>query len=193
MPTYPAAKPTRSPLQKAARTANIWGWSFIVTIIGAFGAGSVPAGPLRVLLLNLGILCFIIGVLELIWRHKLLQSGEARWAKVLALNQVGGTLSLLWSLYLLYEVPDQVLMDNSKHSDLWNKTLPLIRQLDFTHKMNDAYILHMWHITKMLGVFGLGSLLLLSQIWVIYHYLAMAREMEQTPASPATVPPLLTK
>ena len=190
MPTYSIPQSTRTPQQKAARTANVWGWSFILTILGAFGAGSVPAGPLRVLLLNLGILCFIIGVLELVWRHKLLQSGEARWAKVLALNQVGGTLSLLWSLYLLYKVPEQLLVDYSKKSDMWNKTLPLIRQFDTTHMMNDAFILHIWHTTKLLGVFCIGGLLMLSQIWVIYHYLVMARAMEQMPPSSA-VPPVL--
>lgn len=191
MPTHPTVKPTRTPLQQAARTANIWGWSFIATILGAFGAGSVPPGPLRVLLLNLGILCFIIGVLELVWRHYLLKTGAARWAKVLALNQVGGTLSLLWSLYLLYEVPDQVLVDYSKKSDLWNSFQPLLRSLDTSHVMNDAFILHYWHLTKVMGVYGLGGLLLLSQIWVVYHYLAAARAIEQMP--PAAVPPILKK
>jgi hypothetical protein len=190
MSTQPASKPTRTPQQQAARTANVWGWSFIATILGAFGAGSVPPGPLRVLVLNLGILCFVIGVLELVWRHYLLKTGEARWVKILALNQVGGTLSLLWSLYLLYEVPDQLLMDYSKKSDMWKSFLPLLNSLDTTHMMNDAFILHYWHVTKIIGVYGLGGVLMLSQIWVIYHYLSMARAIEQIPP-PSAVPPIL--
>jgi len=192
MSVYPTPKTTRTPVQKAARTANVWGWSFIATILGAFGAGEVPPGPLRVLVLNLGILCFVIGVLELIWRYNLLKTGSAYWARVLALNQVGGTLSLLWSLYLLYEVPDKLLMDDSKKSDLWNSVLPLIRSLDITHMVNDTFLLHYWHMTKIIGVFGLGGLLMLSQIWVIYHYLAMANAIEQAPA-PSAVPPILKK
>ena len=67
------SRTTLPPIQRAARTANVWGWSYIVTILGAFGAGYVEAGPLRVLLLNFGILCFAIGVGELVLRHKLLQ------------------------------------------------------------------------------------------------------------------------
>jgi hypothetical protein len=190
MPTYPVQPPTRTPQQKAARTALVWGWSYILTFLGVFGAWSVPAGPLRVLLLNLGILCTIIGILELVWRHKLVKTGEARWAKVLALNQVGGTLSLLWSLYLLYAVPDQILVNYSQKSDLWNSVLPLVRSLDTMHTMNDAFILHIWHFTKIMGVFCLGGALLLSQLWVIYHYLTLARAIEQAPP-PSAVPPLL--
>jgi hypothetical protein len=192
MPTYPASKPTRTPLQQAARTANIWGWSYILTFLGIFGAWSVPPGPLRVLLLNLGILCTIIGVLELVWRHQLLKTKEARWAKTLALNQVAGTLSLLWSLYLLYQVPEQILMDYSKKSDLWNSVQPLLRSMDSSHILTDAFILRVWHITKLIGVYGLGGALVLSQIWVIAHYWQQATAIALTPP-PSEVPPVLQK
>jgi hypothetical protein len=190
MPTFPTPKPTRTPQQQAARTANVWGWTYIVTVLGALGAGYVDPGPLRVLLLNFGILCFIIGVLELVWRHKLLQTGEAHWARVLALNQIGGTLAQLWSLYLLYVVPDKILVDYSNKSDLWKSFLPLIRSLDITHMINDAYLTHFWHGLKLFGVYGLGGALILSQIWVIYHYLSLARAIEQAPP-PAAIPPVL--
>lgn len=189
-PTSITAKPKRSPVQQAARTANVWGWSFIITILGAFGAGYVQAGPLRVLLLNLGILCFIIGVLELVWRHQLLKTGDAKWAKVLMWNQVAGTLSLLWSLYLLYVVPDSMLVDYAKHSDLWNQVMPLIKQMDNMHVIDDKYIEHIWHLTKLLGVYGIGSILMLSQLWVIWHYRKLARLIAQAPAAPV-VPPIL--
>jgi len=183
-------KPERTPVQKAARTANVWGWSFIVTILGALGAGYVEAGPLRVLLLNLGILCFIIGVLELVWRHQLVKTGEARWAKVLALNQVGGTLALLWSLYLLYEVPEQILLDYANKSEMWKSVFPLIKSMDTMHMVTDAYILNIWHYTKLFCVYGIGGILILSQIWVVWHYLRLARQIAATPA-PGSVPPVL--
>jgi hypothetical protein len=192
MPAYPVTvRAAPSPLKAAARVANVWGWSYIVTILGAIGAGYVDPGPLRVLLLNLGILCCAIGVLELVWRHQLLKTGEARWAKMLALNQVGGTLALCWSLYLLYEVPDKILDDYSKKSELWNRAFPLIKSMDTTHLLTDDYILHVWHFTKLLGVFGIGVLLLLSQVWVIYRYLRFAREISQTPPTPLNIPPVL--
>ncbi len=183
-------KSARTPVQRAARTANVWGWSFIATILGAFGAGYVEAGPLRVLLLNLGILCFIIGVLELVWRRQLVKTGDAKWARILAWNQVVGTLSLLWSMYLLYEVPDSVLNDYAKHSEMWNQMMPLIKSMDKMHVIDDAYILSIWHLTKMIGVFGLGGALMLSQIWVIWHYRKMARLIAATPA-PGALPPVL--
>jgi len=189
-PASISAKPARTPVQQAARTANVWGWSYIVTIAGAFGAGYVEPGPLRVLLLNLGILCFIIGVLELVWRRQLLKTGEARWAKVLAANQIGGTLALFWSLYLLYKVPEQILVDYSKKSELWNKVFPLIKSMDTMHTLTDAYILHIWHLTKLFGVFVLGGVLLLSQIWVVWHYLKIARQITEKPAF-SMVPPVL--
>ncbi len=189
-PAYRPTQAKRPPVQQAARTANVWGWSFIVTILGAFGAGYVQPGPLRVLLLNLGILCFIIGVLELVWRHKLLKTGEARWANVLMWNQVAGTLALLWSLYLLYAVPDTVLVDYAQHSDLWNQMMPMIKSMDKMHTIDDAFIQHIWHFTKLLGVYGIGGVLLLSQIWVIWHYRKLAGLIAQAPA-PGALPPVL--
>lgn len=189
---YRPAKPKRPPLQQAARTANIWGWSFILTILGAFGAGYVQPGPLRVLLLNLGILCFIIGVLELVWRHKLLKTGDARWVKALAWNQVAGTLSLVWSLYLLNAVPDAVFVDYAKHSDMWNQALPLIKSMDQMHVIDDKFIEHIWHITKLVGVYGIGGVLMLSQLWVIWHYCALAKQIAAGPApAPGALPPVL--
>ncbi len=109
---------------------------------------------------------------------------------MLALNQACGTLALLWSFYLLYQVPDQILVDYSKTSELWNRVFPLIKSMDTTHRLTDAYILHNWHQTKMIGVYGLGGITLLSQIWVISHYLRCARAIEQAPA-PLRVPPVL--
>jgi len=184
------ARPVPTPLKKAARTANGWGWSYTISILGVFGAGYVDPGPLRVLLLNFSILCFVIGVLELVWRHKLLQTGHARWARILALNQACGSVALAWSFYLLYQVPDQFLMNYSKKSELWNRVFPLIKSMDTMHTMTDAHILQVWHNTKLLGVYGLGGITLLSQIWVISHYLRCAREIEQMPA-PMAVPPVL--
>ncbi len=182
--------PVRSPQQQAARTANVWGWSYLVTILGAFGAEYVQPGPLRVLLLNFGILCFIIGALELVWRHQLLKTGEARWARVLALNQVGGTLALFWSLYLLYQVPEQILVDYSKKSQLWNSVFPLIKSMDSMHMVTDAYILHIWHNTKIFFLYVVGGILILSQIWVIGHYLKLAGKIEEKPVL-SVIPPVL--
>jgi len=192
MATPASISPTlaRSPLQQAARTANVWGWTYIVTILGAFGAGYVPPGPLRMLLLNFGILCFVIGVLELIWRHKLLQTGAALWAKVLALNQVGGTLALFWSLYLLYVVPDKALVEYAKKSEMWNSAQPLLKAIDIAHTATDDFILHMFHSTKLFCVYVGGGITLLSQIWVIWHYLRLARQIAATPP-PSAIPPLL--
>ncbi len=181
--------PLSPPLRKAARTANVWGWSYILTILGAFGAGYVDPGPLRVLLLNFGILCFIIGVLELVFRHKLLQTGDARWARILSWNQVAGTLTLLWSLYLLYQIPETVLLAYARHSDLWNNVIPLLKNMD-PRVGSEEYLLHVWHNTKMFAVYVLGGALILSQFWVVWHYRTLARQIEQTPA-PAPVPPVL--
>jgi hypothetical protein len=191
MPAHPAsARPAPNPLKRAARTANGWGWSYILTILGALSAGYVQPGPLRVLLLNFGILCFVIGVLELVWRHQLLKTGQAKWAKVLALNQTCGSVALFWSFYLLYQVPDQILADYSKKSELWNRVWPLIKSMDVTHRITDAYIVHSFHETKIFFIYIAGGITLLSQIWVIRHYLRCAREIEQAPA-PLRVPPIL--
>jgi hypothetical protein len=192
MPAYPAtAQPAPDPVKKAARLANGWGWSYLVTILGAFGAGYVQPGPLRVLLLNFGILCFVIGGFELYWRHRLVTTRQARWARMLALNQVGGTLALMWSFSLLYQVPDSMLADYSKKSDLWARVMPMIKAMDITHTVTDTYVLHMFHNLKLLFVFGLGAVTLLSQIWVIRRYRQLARAIEQTPSAPIAVPPLL--
>jgi hypothetical protein len=191
MPASTIAKPAPDPVKKAARTANGWGWSYVITILGAFGAGYVQPGPLRVLLLNFGILCFVIGVLELIWRHKLLQTCEPRWARTLALNQVIGTLALMWSFYLLYQVPEKVLVDYSQKSELWNRVFPLIKSMDQTHQINNSYLLNMWHITKLFVVYVLGGVTLLSQIWVIRRYLRLAGEIEKTPPGLRQLPPVL--
>ncbi len=180
----------RTPLQQAARTANVWGWTYIVTIFGAFGAGYVPPGPLRVLLLNFGILCFVIGVLELVWRHKLVATRDAGWAKILAWNQVGGTLALFWSLYLLYEVPDQILVNYSKKSEMWIQAQPLLKVVNGGIPITDEYILHSFHIAKMFCIYGGGGVLLLSQIWVVMHYLSLSRKIAQTPP-PGALPPVL--
>jgi hypothetical protein len=191
MPAYSTAQPAPNPVKKAARTANGWGWSYILTILGAFGAGYVQPGPLRVLLLNFGILCFVIGVLELVLRRKLLQTCEPRWARTLALNQVFGTLALMWSFYLLDQVPEKILVDYSKTSELWNRVFPLIKSMDQTHTLTDNYILHMWHVTKLFVVFVLGGVTLLSQIWVVRRYLRLAREIEKLPPGLRDVPPVL--
>ncbi len=180
----------RGPIQKAARTANVWGWSYIITIFGAFGAGYVPAGPLRTLLLNFGILCFIIGVLELVWRHKLLATAEARWAKVLAWNQVAGTFALMWSLYLLYQVPDTGLLAYAKKSEMWIQAQPMIRAANGGVPVTDAYALQAFHITKVFCIYGVGGVLILSQIWVVWHYWCRAREIAAAP-TPGSVPPVL--
>jgi len=191
MPAYTAtALPAPDPLKQAARLANGWGWSYLVTILGAFGAEYVQPGPLRVLLLNFGILCFVIGGLELYWRHRLVKTGEARWARMLALNQVGGTLALMWSFSLFYQVPDSLLADNAKKSDLWIRIMPMIKSMDITHTVTDAYVLHMFHNLKLFFVFGLGAVTLLSQIWVIRRYRRLAGEIERRPA-PLAVPPIL--
>lgn len=182
---------SRPPIQRAARIANLWGWSYIITFIAIFLAPDTPAGPLRVCVLDLSVLFTIIGVLELVWRHKLLKTGDVRWVKMLAKNEVAGTLALVWNLWLIYRIPADVLLDFMKSNvsaDTW-KMIKSFGSFSGT-PITDAVIIQSDHKAQLAVVFFIGPILLLSQFWVVYRYLAIAREMEKTPA-PISVPPLL--
>jgi hypothetical protein len=64
--------------------------------------------------------------------------------------------------------------------------------MDKMRVIDDAYIEHLWHGTKLFGVYGIGGILLLSQVWVIWHYRKLAGQIAAGPA-PATgaLPPVL--
>ena len=97
----------------------------------------------------------------------------------------------MWSFSLLYRVPDSMLADYSKKSDLWVRVMPMIKDMDITHSVTDTFVLHMFHNLKLLFVFGLGAVTLLSQIWVIRRYRQLACAIEETPSNAIAVPPLL--
>jgi len=197
MPAYPTRRPARTPLQRAARLANVWGWSYIITFIAIFMAPDTPAGPLRQCVVDLSVLFTIIGILELVWRRKLLKTGEVRWVKTLALNEVGGTLALLWNLWLIYRIPQDVLLQFMKSNispETWKMLKNFSASTGNANALNDALIAQSAHFAQSAIVFVIGPICLLAQFWVIYRYLAIAREMENAPPAPPTplnIPPIL--
>ncbi len=188
------SRPIRTPVQRAARIANLWGWSYIITLIAIFMAPDTPAGPLRQCVLDLSILFTIIGIFELVWRRKLLQTGDVRWVKTLAKNEFAGTLALLWNLWLIYRIPPDVMLKFVK-DNLSPDTMKMLKDLSAStgnaNALNDALISQSAHFAQSAVVFFIGPILLLSQFWVIYRYLAIAREMQNAPPAPLNVPPVL--
>jgi len=179
-----SAATTRTPLQQAARTANVWGWSYIVTILALFTLPGTPPGILRTLVVNTSVLFFIIGILELVWRRMLLKTREARWAYVLAFNEVGGTFALIWNISLLNRVPEDLLatlISPETRASLNN----------FAHTMHQTLtedeIEHSLHIAKLLTSLGVGALLFFCQIWVIYRYYSLGRKIAAAPEIPPTL------
>jgi len=180
------------PVKTTARLAATCGFFYCITIFAAFGISSVPPGALRVLLLNFSVLCVIIGTLELTWRHFLVKTREPRWARMLALNEVGGTLAMFWSLYLLYKVPDDLLLHYCEKSELWTNALPMIRSMS-GGVLTNTMITQAVHNAKVMTMYGAGGLLLFFQIWVVLRYLSLGRAIARVSgqAQPASLPPVL--
>jgi len=195
MSPYPAtARSAPDPLKKAAHLANVWGWSYVITLVAIFAASDVPAGPMRECVLDISILFTIIGIFELVWRRKLLKTREVKWIKVLALNEVGGTLALLWNLWLLESVPEPVLTAffKSNVSPATMKMLLSVASMTGNRQLlNDTLIGHTMHRAQWMTVFIVGPILLLSQFWVIYSYLRCASDFARLPAAPVDIPPVL--
>jgi hypothetical protein len=181
----PVPRDPKHPARRVARLASMWGWSYIITLVALYWAPSTPPGPLRFLVFNFSILLSFVGILELFWRHRLLVTGEARWVRALAFNQVGGTLTLLWNLYLIYVIPPKVLVglisaaDRVKYNHL---TMSMANR-----PLTDSWLEASFAISKTVTLYGFGGLLLLSQIWVISRYLRFYFEMQKLPA----IPPVL--
>jgi hypothetical protein len=104
--------------------------------------------------------------------------------RVLAINEVVGTLVLIWNLAWLYGVPEKALVPLI--SEQSRKSLTAITQLT-GQPITDAVLESSLHTAKFLTLYGVGGLIFLSQIWIIVRYLRLARAVEQASA----VPPLL--
>ena len=144
----------------------------------------MPPGSLYQLVLQTSVVFTIIGVLELVWAHKLKKTGDPKWARVLAGNEVAGTLGLLWNLAWLEHIPTDEL---TKLID--PPTFAKYQQLYHTFGLDltQEVVNHSMVVAKGLTVYGVGALLLLSQIWVIWRYLSLAREI----AAETNLPPIL--
>jgi hypothetical protein len=184
MPALPKSPPLSPPLKRAANLALICGWSYLITLLALFGVHADTPPWLRVGLLDISVLFGLVGAAELYWRHKLLRTREARWVRVLAINEVVGTLVLIWNLAWLYGVPEKALVPLI--SEQSRKSLTAITQLT-GQPITDAVLESSLHTAKFLTLYGVGGLIFLSQIWIIVRYLRLARAVEQASA----VPPLL--
>jgi len=183
MPAYPSKK-DRPALRRAGRLAAFWGWSYILTLVALYGVSATPPGPLRVLVLNTSLLFAAIGVAELYWRRRLLVTGQARWVRILALNEVAGTLVLLWNIYLVDRISPALLT-----SLITPDTRHALNQLgEAMHTpVTEAMIENSFRVAKSLTMYGVGGILLLSQVWIIYRYLSLAPAIERE----ANIPPVL--
>jgi hypothetical protein len=179
----------------AARTANVWGWSYIITFLAVFGAPDTPPGPLRQCVLDVSILFTVIGIMELVWRHQLVKTGKARWIKILALNEVGGTLALFWNLWLIYHIPLPTFVAYFK-SDVSPQIMGMIKNfgqaLGQPNMLNDNLIGQSCKSALWMVVFLIGPIVFLSQAWVIYRYMTFYFAALNAPP-PSAVPPILKK
>jgi hypothetical protein len=184
MPAYPSKK-DRPALRRAGRLAALWGWSYILTIFAFFFLDDVKAVPVVYhWILFTSILFVLVGVAELYWRHRLLSTGQARWARVLALNQCVGTLALIWCAAWLHTIDVHDL-----EKLLSPESLKQVRAIGTTmgRPITPQLIDLSMGISKNITVFGIGGLLFLAQIWITCHYLRIAPVIERE----ATIPPVL--
>jgi hypothetical protein len=171
---------TRTPLQKAARTANVWGWSYVVTILAVYFAPSTPPGILREVVIDTSVLFFVIGVLELVWRHFLIKTQQPRWGYALVLNEVAGTLALWWNVSLLLRVPESMLVSLIT-PDIKNFE-PFFRSLG--HPLTEFDIELGVKTSRILTCYGVGSLLFIFQLLVIWRYFTLTRQIARMPRIP---------
>ncbi len=184
MPALPSKK-DRPALRRAGRLAAVWGWSYLLTIIALLFLGDVENVPVVYhWLLFTTILFMLIGFAELYWRRRLLVTGQARWVRILALNEFVGTLALFWCAGWLYTI-DVRSLDSllSQESLDQMRTIYNSFHLTLTQEIIDSSMA----FSKKVCVFGFGGLLLLSQIWVISRYLRLAPAIERE----AALPPVL--
>jgi hypothetical protein len=161
------------------------GWSYVATLpLGLYSLQGLPRGSLFQLVLQTSLFFTVIGVLELIWRRKLLLTGEPRWMKVLVANEVIGTIGLLWNLAWLKAIPVAELVKLIT-PDIRREFDQMMRSLGM--KMTEQLYENSMANAKFATVFGAGSLLFLSQVWIIWRYLRLEREI----AAEANLPPIL--
>jgi len=179
------SKKDRPALRRAGRLAAVWGWSYLLTIIAFLFLGDVKNVPVVYhWLLFTTILFMLVGFSELYWRHRLLATGQARWVRILALNEFIGTLALFWCAGWLYTI-DVKSLDSllSKESLDQMRSMYATFNLTLTQQTIDSSMA----FSKSVCVFGFGGILFLSQVWVIYRYLRLAPAI----AREAGLPPIL--
>lgn len=176
------SKKDRPALRRAGRLAAVWGWSYILTLIAFFFLSDVKDVPsVYHWVLFTSILFVLVGLTELYWRHRLLHTGQARWVRVLALNEFAGTLALFWCAGWLYKLDIHGLEKLISPEDL--RQVSAITGQPVTPEMLDFGM----NFAKTVTAFGVGGLLFLSQVWVIYQYLRLAPIIERE----AALPPIL--
>ena len=181
MPALPSKK-DRPALRRAGRLAAVWGWSYICTLIAFFFLSDVKDVPVVYnWVLFTSILFVLIGFTELYWRHRLLTTGHARWVRILALNELAGTLALFWCAGWLYHLDVHALEKLISRESL--NQISAITGQSVTPEMLDFGM----NFSKTITVFGVGGLLFLSQVWVIFRYLRLAPAVERE----ASLPPVL--
>jgi hypothetical protein len=185
MPAYPSSKDRPPALRRAARIAAVWGWSYIVTVGALFFLGGVKNIPtVYHWVLFTTIVFMLIGLLELYWRHRLLATSQARWLRLLALNQFFGTLALIWCAGWLYTIDVRSLDGLLPQSSL-DKMRSIYATFNMT--LTQHVIDSSMTFSKNFCVFVFGGFLFLSQIWVIIRYLRLAPAIERE----AALPPIL--